>query len=336
MKEKESIMHTRKKSINLTIAVIQIELELGNIKRNFDHTLPLIEQAIKKGAQLIVLPELFSSGYFINKEIWDFAENTKGPTARYLENISKKYSIYIGAGFVETDGKNIYDSFMMTNPNGKIIGIVRKNKAEAYVFKRKKANHIIQTPFGKIGVGICADSQFFNFLKQMHNESVDILLMPHAAPLPKQISKLIKEKDYYQMHQKLKELPIFYSKALGIPTIFVNPISILKKVPGIIGKLIKHDLFIIKGYSRIIDSDGKIKGELQENEGILVNTVILQPERKKYIKPKNYHGWITPGSFLFRKIIMPLDILFGKIFYRLNCRRKNLARKKFFEFQKPQ
>ncbi|NHJ49150.1 MAG: carbon-nitrogen hydrolase family protein [Asgard group archaeon] len=331
MEGRESINNSNKNPVNLTVAAIQPNIELGDKESNFDHILSLIELAIKKGAQLIVLPELFSSGYIISKEIWDFAENTNGPTVKYLKKISKKYSIYIGAGFVETDGRNIYNSFLMTNPKGKIIGIIRKNNAEAYVFKRGKFNHIVQTPFGKIGVGICADNQFFNFLKQMHKESVDILLMPHAAPLPRQISKLIKEEDYKQQHQKLKELPIIYSKSLGIPIVFVNPIGIFRNIPGIIGRFIKPDQFSLKGYSRIIDYDGSIKGELLENEGIIVSTVSLHPSRKIYNKPKNYHGWLTQGSYLFRKIIIPLDILFGKIFYVFNRRRKKIARKKFSE-----
>ncbi len=322
--------NNQKEIKKLVVAAIQPKLEYGNIQKNHSHTYPLIEEAAKQGALLIVLPELFSTSYFVSKEIWDFAENLNDPTVTWLKATSQKLGIYLGAGFVETDGKNIFNSFVMTDPKGSIIGRIRKNSAEAYVFKRGKGVHIIKSEIGKIGVGICADNQSFAFLKQMNKESVDIMLMPHASPLPVKTSKLITEKDYNDLHQKLKELPIFYTKTLGIPVVLVNPISLFRKMPGIIGRIIKAELFSLKGLSRIVDSDSTIKGELDEAEGIIVETVILDPSRKKFVEPLNYSGWISPGSRLFRKVIMPLDIFIGKIYYFLNIRRRKKAKKIVF------
>ncbi len=331
-KIKSDIKKGQKEIRKLVVAAIQPKLEHGEMQKNQDHALVLIEEAAKQGAQLVVLPELFSSGYFVSKEIWDFAESLDGPTVDWLKTTSKKLGIYVGAGFVETDGKDVYDSFAMTDPRGNIVGRIRKDSAEAYVFKRGRGIHIMNSDFGKVGVGICADNQLFSFLGQMHEESVDIVLMPHAAPLPVKTSRLLTEKDFNDMHQKLKELPVIYAKVLGVPVILVNPISVLKKMPGIFGSLMSTELFALKGLSRIVDSDGRVKGELGEEEGILVETVILDPGRKRFVEPQNYDGWLTPGSKLFRKVLVPFDIFLGKIYYALSIRRRKRA--KAMEFKK--
>ncbi|MHA1580360.1 MAG: hypothetical protein ACTSUQ_12135 [Candidatus Freyarchaeota archaeon] len=99
----------------------------------------------------------------------------------------------------------------------------------------------------------------------------------------------------------MKELSVIYAKALGIPVIFVNPISVFKKMPGVLGSLMKPELFTLKGLSRIVDSNGRLRRELGEEEGVLVETVVLDPDSKKFVKPQNYDRWLTPGSKLWRR-----------------------------------
>ncbi|MBN2007074.1 MAG: hypothetical protein JXA21_27230 [Anaerolineae bacterium] len=52
------------------IAVVQVESQPGQIAANHAHALPFVETAVAQGAQLVVLPELFSCGYIPNPNIW--------------------------------------------------------------------------------------------------------------------------------------------------------------------------------------------------------------------------------------------------------------------------
>jgi N-carbamoylputrescine amidase len=92
----------------IRVAALQIESQHGCIEANHNHAVPFIEKASQAGAQLVVLPELFPTGYIPNETLWDVAEPIEGPTATWLKKTSKRLGIYPGAGLVETDGRDFF------------------------------------------------------------------------------------------------------------------------------------------------------------------------------------------------------------------------------------
>lgn len=90
--------------------------------------------------------------------------------------------IWLGAGLVETDGRDFFNVFILCGPDGNIAGTARKDNAEAFCFKRGLGIHVIETTIGRIGVGICADNHFASLIALLQAEAVDLILMPHAWP----------------------------------------------------------------------------------------------------------------------------------------------------------
>ncbi len=86
-------MNTTTESRTIKVAAIQTESKHGLIQANHEHAIPFIEQAIQAGAQLVVLPELFSTGYVPNETIWNAAEPKDGPTLSWLKQTSKRFGI---------------------------------------------------------------------------------------------------------------------------------------------------------------------------------------------------------------------------------------------------
>lgn len=306
----------------LRVAAIQVESKLGCIEANHAHAAPFIEQAARDGAKLIILPELFAGGYMPNQDVWNSAEAEGGPTVRWLKKMSGELGIYLGAGLAETDGKDFYNVFVLTDPDGKVAGRAQKANAESYCFKRGKGSHIIETAIGKLGVGICADNHRTSFLKLMHTNCIDMMLMPHAWPTPYRQSGIVSGDDLENAGKKVEMLAELYARSLGVPVIFVNQTGPMGPMAGFFGKLMKPELFRLQGGSRIVDSDGKLKTYMGSREGVLVADVTLDPARKCYIEPKNYGGWLHPGSVLVRKVIFPVEGFIGTISYSLHMKRR--------------
>lgn len=312
------------------VAAVQMESARGRVQANLAHAAPLVEKAAREGARLIVLPELAATGYILSKELWGAAETMDGPTVRWLGETSGRLRIYLGAGFAETDGRDIYNSYVLTGPDGGVAGRVRKRNAEAYNFKRVKAGpHTVDTELGRLGVGICADNQYVFLPRLMQEQSVDLMLMPHAWPGPWKTSKLVKEDDIEITRRKARELPLLYARLLGVPAVFVNQVGEFGKMPGILGGLMDPDVFRLQGLSRIVDSDGAVLGELGGGEGVLVAEVTLDPARKIRVEPEDYDGWLLPGAAVVRKTIIPLDLGLGKLRYALSVERRRKARQSF-------
>jgi len=199
----------------IQLAAVQVRSEPGQPEANRAHAAPHIEQAAAQGARLVVLPELFSCGYVANRAIWDMAEAHDGGTARWIAATAARLGIYLGAGAAGTDGSDIFNTFLLAGPDGTIAGRAYKASAEANVFRRGRHEHLIESPIGRIGIGICADNQYAAHLELMHRLHADLILMPHAWPTPAKAGGPVKEKDVTEQQRRMTELPVLYARALG-------------------------------------------------------------------------------------------------------------------------
>lgn len=316
----------------LRLAGVQVQSSLGQTDKNLAHFTPLIEQAAQDGAMLIVLSELAASGYSMSKLIWNSAERRDGLTIHWLHEISRRLGVYIGIGFVETDGDDFYNTYALGAPDGRIAGFVRKTMAERNCFRCDSGSHVIATEIGRIGVGICADNLFVPNLYRMQDNDADILLMPHAAPLPFKSGGLVSEKDIPQARQSLSQMATDRAQRVGLPTIFVNQVGPRgpEKWAGMLGAMMTPDKFHLGGFSTITDQDGKIIAQLDEySEGVMIADVLLDPSRRIHTRAKAHGtyggGFVTPHPFLFEAICYIDASLYGMA-YRLSTERRRKAR----------
>lgn len=120
----------------LKTAVIQMQSKPYALNENLQLALNLAKEAHNKGANLIVLPELFDSGYCVNDKDADFGldfkaiehgeETLKNETLRALSGFAKSSGTHIVACSIEKNNKKLYDSAYIIPPKGKIVGKHRK------------------------------------------------------------------------------------------------------------------------------------------------------------------------------------------------------------------
>jgi N-carbamoylputrescine amidase len=207
-------------SVTIKLAAVQVQSQPGQNEANRRRATSYIERAAAWGGWLVVLPELFSCGYLPNRTIWDVAEPPHGSTARWLAATARRLGIYLGAGSAEADGCDFFNVFILANPNEQIAGRAYKANAEANVFKRGRSEHVIDTPIGRIGIGICADNQFAAHLRLMRDLRADLVLMPHAWPTPCKAAGPVSEDDVASQQRRMIELPSLYARSLGVPVVF--------------------------------------------------------------------------------------------------------------------
>ena len=174
-------------SRSLTVAAIQIRSEPLSTKENLAHAETFIEQAAAQGAELVLLPELMPGGYLLTEDIWSTAERVTGPSVAWLKQMAHRFGIFLGMSYVEADGSDFFNSFVLAAPQGTIAGRVRKSppaSVEAYFFRGGNDPHHIDTEIGRIGVGICYENFLHERIAALHRASVDIVIQPTAAGTP--------------------------------------------------------------------------------------------------------------------------------------------------------
>ncbi len=162
----------------MNVAVVNFRQIWGNKERNLERIKSYIKAASKRGADIIVFPEMALNGYDNepDKEWKDkmqvmTAEPIPGSSSESVAEVTKECGIYAVFGMAEldTDGK-VYNSACVCGPNG-IIGAYRKIHPaleEICWCSRGDEPFSFDTPWGPVGVGICYDSYSFHELARFY------------------------------------------------------------------------------------------------------------------------------------------------------------------------
>jgi N-carbamoylputrescine amidase len=255
------------------VAIVQMRSDNHDLDGNLRRAEAYAQQASVKGAKLILFPELMPTGYSLYYDIWDSAEPSQGPTSRWLAATSRRLGACLGTSFLEASGEDFYNTFVMAGPGGQELGRIRKlvpADAEAYFFKAGGGSHVIETPLGRIGVGICAESYYCFIANEMSERQVDLVLMPHSAPDCSASGGLPAAPGTH--------LALWYAKRLGVPITFVNKVGPF--VTRTLSQPPAETRGVFPGLSTIVDADASVLVEMGAEAGVAVADVTLDPRRK--------------------------------------------------------
>lgn len=172
---------------NIKIALAQLFSKSGDKEYNLSKIREYAKKAADRGADFICFPELYYSGYDINKEeMWQLAEKQDGQLFQKLSEIAKANNIYIVCGYAELseDGKDTHYATMMVDRNGALIGNHRKvylsggqeqeNASPGNEYK------VIDTEFGKMGILICYEMEYPEPARTLAFQGAEVLFVTSA------------------------------------------------------------------------------------------------------------------------------------------------------------
>ena len=168
----------------IKVAAIQFEPHIGDKAYNLKKMRVLIDEAAKKGAKLIVLPELANTGYIFNSREEAFTLSEVVPGGESTDQMiarAKAHGAYIVYGITERDGKVLYNSCALVGPEG-WIGTYRKVHLwdeEALFFKPGDLGfQVYNLPFGRVGMMICYDGWYPEVSRIYTMKGVDVIANP--------------------------------------------------------------------------------------------------------------------------------------------------------------
>ena len=176
---------------NLTIALVQ--MSCGAVpQENLGSALAKVEEAARRGAKVICLPELFRSQYFCQKEdpaLFDLAESVPGPSTEALGEVAGKHNVVIIVPVFERRTAGIYhNSVVVVDSDGSIAGLYRKMHVpddpayyeKFYFTPGDRGFQAIQTSAGKIGTLICWDQWYPEAARLATLQGAEMLFYPTA------------------------------------------------------------------------------------------------------------------------------------------------------------
>ena len=177
----------------MKVGFVQMEPKLLNLNANLSKAEKLIKEAANQGAKLIVLPELFDTGYNFEakEEVEEIAQQIPdGETTQFLVEQAREYEAFIVAGTAEKDERGrLYNSAVIVGPIGQgYIGKYRK----IHLFYREKlffepgnlGFHVFNIGMAKVGIMICFDWFFPESMRTLALKGADIVAHPANLVLP--------------------------------------------------------------------------------------------------------------------------------------------------------
>jgi beta-ureidopropionase len=185
---------------NVTVGLIQAATpyEAGwsiakTQKAALDVHIPLIEEAGRKGVQILGLQEIFNGPYFCpgqDKFWYDAAEALPGPTTEMMQVYAKKYQMAMVVPLYEREQAGVYyNSAAVIDADGAYLGKYRKHHIphtsqfwEKFFFRPGNMGFpVFQTRYGKVGVYICYDRHFPEGARALGLNGAEIVFNPSAT-----------------------------------------------------------------------------------------------------------------------------------------------------------
>jgi predicted amidohydrolase len=173
------------------IALSQISCKRGDKTANIKKMENNVKKAKKRGADMVIFPELALTGYTVRDELYELAETIPGKSTETLEKLAKQTRMYIIFGMPELSEKTqatIYNSAVCVGPEG-YVGKYRKMHLPTHsIFEEKRYFRpgyqvtTLETELGKIGLIICYDIYFPELCRLNRLKGSQLIVCISASP----------------------------------------------------------------------------------------------------------------------------------------------------------
>jgi len=203
----------------------------GSIDENITKADGLVREAAKKGAQIILLQELFETPYFCQKEKSDYyvyaTELEQNKAVQHFKKVAKALQVVLPISFYEKKNYARYNSLALIDATGDVLGKYRKSHIpdgpgyeEKFYFNPGDTGFKVwNTRFAKIGVGVCWDQWYPEAARCMALMGAELLFYPTAIGSEPQDGSM-DSKDHWQAcmlgHAAANLIPVVASNRIGV------------------------------------------------------------------------------------------------------------------------
>ena len=174
------------------VAVCQTLCIDGDREGNFRRIENALELASSQGVELACFPETAILGW-VNPEAHQLAHPIPGATFDRISRLARQYNLMMAVGLAETDGDALYDSAILVGSDGRLLLKHRKINTIAELMEPPYAQgsaedvQVVDTPVGRVGMLLCADTFVEGLVRIVGSQSPDLLIVPYGWAAKKQM-----------------------------------------------------------------------------------------------------------------------------------------------------
>ncbi len=167
----------------IKVATAQMDATPAPLSERLERAERIVTKAAQAGAQLVVLPELFNSGYAYTDDNYKLTESLNGTTSTWMKEISARLGIHLAGTFMLYEHSDVYNTMLLFSPGGQMWRY-DKNYPWAWeraYFRGRRGMTVANTELGDLGLMICWDLGHLNMWKQYAGK-VDMIVIASCPP----------------------------------------------------------------------------------------------------------------------------------------------------------
>ena len=213
----------------VTVAATQMACS-WDLDANVVRAMELVREAASRGANIILIQELFETPYFPveqREEHFALAKPLEGhPTIAKMSALARELEVVLPISFFERAGNAHFNSLAIVDADGSVMGVYRKSHIpdgpgyqEKYYFNPGNTGfRVWKTRYGTLGAAICWDQWFPECARAMALQDAELLFYPTAIgdePLPESIDSRGPWQRVMQGHAAANAIPVVASNRIG-------------------------------------------------------------------------------------------------------------------------
>ena len=173
-------------SHQLTVSLAQMDCRFGEPEANEAQAAAFIAEAARRGSDLVLLPELWRSGYDLAHAARYAAPLGTGPFA-WLAEQARTHGLWIASSLLEAREGEIFNTATLFSPQGELAGVYRKihlfglMDEDRYLAAGNTAP-VFDLPWGRSALAICYDLRFPELFRRYALEGAVLIMLPAQWP----------------------------------------------------------------------------------------------------------------------------------------------------------
>ncbi|MFO8048018.1 MAG: carbon-nitrogen hydrolase family protein [Desulfosudaceae bacterium] len=248
-------------------AAIQMTATLGDVAGNLAEARRLAGQAFDRGAELVILPEFFTSAMGFDPGMRQAARPFEGEPLALLRELAGIHDGIIGGSFITSDGPDNYNTFALVFPDGRVFTHNKDQPTmwENCYYRGGADDGVLDTPLGQVGAALCWEFVRARTAARLVNRVEVVVGGSCWWSLPKKPLPGFTRRVSDRNKTIMRQTPARFARMVGCPVVHAAHAGAFKcRTPLLPGFPYESEYL---GETQIVDGRGTVLARMSRSEG---------------------------------------------------------------------
>jgi predicted amidohydrolase len=285
------------------VAAIQMEGRVADLRYNIAQAGDLLEQALRGGAQIVALPEFFTTPIVLDDRLFGCSVAENNPALDMLKSLAAQHGAMIGGSYLAKRGDDVFNTYVLVDHDG-VVHMHDKDlptMVENAYYTGGSDDGLVSTSEGSVGIAVCWETIRTATVRRLRGR-VDLLMTgSHWWSEPGwRFPRWLMDQTHRDNLAMMAAAPSRLSRMIGAPVLHAAHVGIVEGKFAITPNLRVGTKTQLMGETQIVDRTGSVLGRMGIDDGPGFITADIEIGAVKYSLEPAQNFWSLDLPMTFR------------------------------------